>query len=79
MTSQAIAAEVRAILARERISKMSVAKAAGLTSSQFSRRLQGRIPFSADEVASVAKALGVTVASLYGEDPESVQQKVILL
>lgn len=67
MTSQRIASEVRAILARDNISKGSVAKAAGLTPSQFSRRLLGHIPFSADEVAAVAAALGVTVGSLYGE------------
>lgn len=44
-----------------------MAKAAGLTPSQFSRRLLGHIPFSADEVAAVADVLGVTVGSLYGE------------
>lgn len=67
MISQHIAAEVRAELARRRLIAGNIAKAAGLTPSQFSRRLHGHIPFSADEVAAIAKAIGVPVSVLYGE------------
>ncbi|WP_026937829.1 helix-turn-helix domain-containing protein [Gulosibacter molinativorax] len=67
MTSKRIAAEVRAIIARDQLSQSVVAKAANLSDSQFSRRLNGHIPFSADEVAAIAKAIGTNVSVLYGE------------
>lgn len=67
MISQRIAAEVRAEIARRQLVAANVAKDAGLTPSQFSRRLHGHINFSADEVAAIAKSIGVPVSSLYGE------------
>lgn len=67
MFTQTVAAEVRAHLARKQISSREIAELVGLTPSQMSRRINGSIAFTVEEIGEVAKALGVTVSSLYGE------------
>ena len=65
MKTQRIAEEVRVAIARHGGTKVSIAQAIGLSSSQLSRRLSGSIPFSADEIANLAEHLGVPVGDLF--------------
>lgn len=65
MTTQSIAAEVRAIVARSGKRHSEVAKRLGLSQSRFSRRLSGAIPFTAAEVARMSSILGVPVSEFF--------------
>jgi transcriptional regulator with XRE-family HTH domain len=69
MTVQAIAAEARATIARQNVPQARVAEALGLTRSQFSRRINGHIEFSASEIATMADFLGVPVGEFFPADP----------
>jgi transcriptional regulator with XRE-family HTH domain len=53
------AEEVRALMARRRISQSRLAQQVGLTQSALSRRLTGDIAFDLDEIERIAIALGV--------------------
>ncbi|MWV50097.1 hypothetical protein GRS96_12540 [Rathayibacter sp. VKM Ac-2803] len=78
MTHQtaAIAEEVRAAIARRRMPQVEVARILGLSQSGVSRRLAGFIDFTAPELGTLAAALAVPVASLFGEglDPSEIDQ-----
>ena len=63
---ETIAEEVRVLLARRKLSQRALAELLGWQQSQVSRRLGGTTPFTADEIAEVADALGVPVETLYG-------------
>lgn len=52
-------------MAYNRLHQGDVARAAGLTQPQLSRRLRGHTEFKAAEVAKIADHLGVKVADLY--------------
>jgi transcriptional regulator with XRE-family HTH domain len=63
---ESIAEEVRALLARRKLSQRSLAQMLGWQQSQVSRRLSGNTPITASELSELADALNVTVESLYG-------------
>ena len=60
-----IAATIEAFMAYRRVSQEPVAKAAGLTQPQLSRRLRCHTGFRASEVAAIARFLNVSVGQLY--------------
>lgn len=62
--SEAVAAEVRAHLARNRISQTTAAKAIGIAQSSMSRRLVGAQPFTVDELYGLADLFGIDPAQL---------------
>lgn len=62
-----VSGAVRAEMARARFSQQRIADALGLSQAAVSRRLTGEVPFSATELAVVAKLLNVRVGTLYGE------------
>ncbi|WP_328360970.1 helix-turn-helix domain-containing protein [Mycobacterium sp. NBC_00419] len=59
-----IAAEVRAIMARNRISQQEAADAAGISQSSMSRRLAGVAPFTVNEIYRIASLCGVDPTDL---------------
>lgn len=61
-----VADEVRANMARARMTQTELALVLGLTQSAVSKRLRGKIAFSVDELEKVADALGVHPAVLLG-------------
>lgn len=65
--SQAIARNVRAELARRRLTQEQVGAEIGLTQKAMSRRLTGEVEFSGSELQKLAEVLGTPVATLYGE------------
>jgi transcriptional regulator with XRE-family HTH domain len=69
MTKQTtdIAEEVRAAIARKRVTQIKIATALGLSQSGVSRRLSGETDFTATEMGALATILGVPVGTLYGE------------
>lgn len=60
----AIGAEVRGLLAKQKISQTVAGQRLGLSQAAMSRRLLGEVPFNVDELAAIAKILGVPVARL---------------
>jgi len=61
----AVAAEVRAHLARRRISGRQAAFALGWKQPYISRRLSGEIPFDVNDLVAIADLLGVPVAAFF--------------
>jgi transcriptional regulator with XRE-family HTH domain len=57
----AIAAEVRAELARQQLTQRDVAKMLGMLQPSVQKRLAGDVPFRAEELVMLAAALGVPV------------------
>lgn len=57
----AVAAEVRAEVARKQISQDKLAERVGCSRQSLNRRLTGAIPFDVAELAVIADALGVPV------------------
>jgi len=56
-----VAAEVRAEMARQRVSQRQLAAQLGLSQVQIQRRLAGRIEFRPSELDGAAELLGVPV------------------
>jgi len=60
-----VAAEVRAHLARQRISGRQAAFALGWKQPYIARRLSGEIPFDVSDLAKIADLLGVPVTAFF--------------
>ena len=65
LIQEKIAGEVRAEVARQNASQTELAKWLGLHQTGVSKRLQGRIPFSAAELLLVADFFDVPVNQFY--------------
>lgn len=61
----AVAEEVRALLARRRISGVQFAKKIGKSQPYFSRRLNGDVAFDLDDLEAIATALDIDVSDLF--------------
>lgn len=59
-----VAAEIRAELARQRMTHGRLAEELGVSRAYLSRRLNGDTPLSITDVAAIAGILGVPVAQL---------------
>jgi len=59
-----VAANIRAELARQKVSQTQVAERLGLSQAAVSRRLSGALPFELDEIAAVADLLNVRARDL---------------
>ncbi len=67
-TAQA-GANVRAEMARRRISQQTLADTIGLSQAGLSKRLNGHVPWDVNELAAAAAALGVHLHALVGDRP----------
>lgn len=61
---EAVAEVIRVEMARRRMSQRALADATGLSQSYIGRRLVSDKPFTTDDLAKVAAALGMPVAAL---------------
>ena len=59
-----VAAEVRAHLARKRLSQVDFAAAVGISRAALSRKLAGDVPFTFGELVRVADHMGVALSAL---------------
>ncbi len=59
-----MAEEVRALMARRRLSGVALAALINRSQSYVSRRLTGEVPFDMDDLEAIAAALGVKAADL---------------
>lgn len=62
--ADAVATEVRAEMARQRMSGRAVADALGVSHMYLSRRINGHVPFDVAELQRIAAVLGVPVSKL---------------
>lgn len=67
-TTERVAAQVRAILAGRQLSRRWLARALEMPVTTLNRRLRGDQPFTVDELAAVAQALGISTVSLIPAD-----------
>lgn len=65
--TQRVAANLRAEIARQRISQTTLAEHLGLSQGGVSRRLLGQVPIDVDELDQFAEVLGVSARDLLGE------------
>lgn len=63
-TRAAIAAEVRAALARDGRTAAALAQAAGLSRGALSRKMRGEVSFSVEEALRIALALDIDAMAL---------------
>lgn len=61
---QAVAAEVRAEMGRQRKTQAELAKTLDITAATAARRLDGSVPFDVLELLTVARWLGVSTEQL---------------
>jgi transcriptional regulator with XRE-family HTH domain len=66
-TSQRVAANVRAEMARKGCSQSALAEKIGRDQHFISRRVLGKVEFTVDELTHVSAALGVPLSDLIGE------------
>lgn len=64
----AVAAEVRAHLARQRVTQNAAASAVGISTASMSRRLAGEYPFTVGELFSLADLLRVDIRTFFPAD-----------
>lgn len=64
-----VAAEIRAQLARRRMSGRALAKQLGETPTWVSRRLAGQVPLDVDDIQRIAEVLGLTPMELLVGSP----------
>lgn len=62
-TRRAVAAEVRAAIARAGLHPTAVADKAGISRTTFRRRISGQSPLTIDELVAIANALDVDVST----------------
>lgn len=62
--TEVTASNVRAAMARKRMSQCVLAAHLGVTQQVLSRRLSGDVPIDVNQLAAIARALGVPVAVL---------------
>jgi transcriptional regulator with XRE-family HTH domain len=63
MTQTTVAANVRAELARHRISQTSVAKHLGVSRQNVAQRLNGNVDFRISELITIAELVGIPVTT----------------
>jgi transcriptional regulator with XRE-family HTH domain len=63
-----VAGQVRAEMARHRVTQAQLAPLVGLHPMSLSRRLSGDVPFDVLELYTIAEHLGVRVADLLPEE-----------
>lgn len=61
-----VAEEVRALMARKRISQVRLAMATGLTQAAISRRITGQVAFDLQDLERISPVLDVTPVQLLG-------------
>lgn len=67
-----IAGEVRAELARRRLTGRKIARALGMSEVYVSRRLTGQVPFNVNDLSAIAELLDVPISRFF-ESPNVVR------
>ena len=65
--SQSVLANIRAEVARRRLSQSAIAAALGVSQQSVSKRLNGHVPLTVDELGIIAGLLDITPADLLSQ------------
>ena len=68
--TERVSANVRAEIARKRLTQTEMAKALGMTQQMLSRRVNGYVEFSVNELVALATLLGTTTEHLLRDETE---------
>ena len=71
--ARAVSAEIRAELARQRISGMKLAEMMGRSQNYLAKRLRDEIPLSLNDVEDIGSALHLPAGSLVARASESIR------
>lgn len=73
MTTQTpdVVAEIRGIAAKQRVRQADLAAILNTSRMAIVRRMNGSVPFTADELIKLSRALDVPVGSFFGEHAAS--------
>lgn len=71
----AVSSEIRAAMARNRISGVELAKKAGVSQNYISKRLRDEMPFTLNDVEVIANILGLTFEELATAAAEHLKDK----
>lgn len=66
-TSDTVAAEIRALMGRYRVTQHQLADTIGVSQGTVSRRLRAEQPFTVDELDRVAAVFDIPVCELFSE------------
>jgi hypothetical protein len=64
-----VASEVRAMMAKRRVRVNHLPRILGKSQSYWERRVNGPVPFDADDLAKIAKVLEVKVSRFFDQLP----------
>ncbi len=67
LTNTDVAGRVRGIAAERRVSRSAMAQCIAVSEMSLSRRLNGKTPFSAEELIKLSQTLGCAVGEFFGE------------
>lgn len=65
---EAIAGQVRAEMARHRVTRVVLARRIGVSRTALSERLDGEKAFNTDQLQAIAEALGISFLDLFPEE-----------
>lgn len=68
---ESVAAEVRALMGRHRVTQVSLAESTGISRSQLSRCLGAKEPFDLDQLVAIARYFDLPISRLIEISPES--------
>ncbi len=68
--SDCVAGEVRAEMARQRVTQRQLAADADWDERYLSRRLRSEVPFSVDDIDVISQLLGISPSKLTSPAPE---------
>lgn len=62
--ARAVSAEIRALMGKQRVTKMALSEAVGFSQHYLTRRLNDDLPFTLDDIERIAFALGADYQQL---------------
>jgi len=74
--SERVAEEIRAQMARKRITGAALAKTLKVSPAWISYRLSGKQPIDLNDLEAIAEALGVAVAELFPSDISQIRRNI---
>lgn len=74
---EALASEVRAEAARQRLARTAIAEHLGYTKQTVSQKLNGRIAITVEDLFAIGKLLHVPAAEIYRRAEEAAEKKAL--
>lgn len=76
MTYKTLASKIDELRKEQHVSQMELGALLGITQASVSRKLNGQIPFSAEEIFECAERFNVSTEYLYGREKKKTLEPV---